>query len=100
MKVPLLDLQKQYEAIKTEIMEVTEEVFNSQRFIMGPKVEELEQQIAAYCGCRFGVGVSSGTDALLISLMGAGVRPGDMVMTTPYTFFATVGAIVRIGARP
>jgi len=100
MKVPLLDLQKQYETIKTEIREVTEEVFASQRFIMGPKVEELERQIADYCGCRFGVGVSSGTDALLISLMSAGVGFGDRVITTPYTFFATVGTIVRTGARP
>lgn len=99
-KVPLLDLQKQYETIKTEIKKVTEEIFDSQRFIMGPKVEELERQIADYCGCRFGVGVSSGTDALLISLMSAGVGPGDIVMTTPYTFFATVGAVVRTGARP
>jgi len=97
MKVPLLDLKKQYETIKTEIREATEEVFDSQRFIMGPRVEELEEQIAEYSGCRFGVGVSSGTDALLISLMSAGIGPGDMVITTPYTFFA---AIVRAGARP
>jgi dTDP-4-amino-4,6-dideoxygalactose transaminase len=100
MKVPLLDLKKQYETIKTEIREVTEEVCDSQWFIMGPRVEELEKQIAEYCNCRFGVGVSSGTDALLISLMSAGIGPGDTVMTTPYTFFATVGAIVRTGARP
>jgi dTDP-4-amino-4,6-dideoxygalactose transaminase len=100
MEVPLLDLKKQYETIKTEIREATEEVFDSQRFIMGPRVEELEKQVAEYSDCRFGVGVSSGTDALLISLMSAGIRPGDMVITTPYTFFATVGAIVRTGARP
>ncbi len=100
MKVPLLDLKKQYETIKTEIREVTEEVFDSQWFIMGPRVEELEKQIAEYSDCRFGVGVSSGTDALLISLMSAGIGPGDTVITTPYTFFATVGAIVRTGARP
>ena len=100
MKVPLLDLQEQYRAMKEEIREATEAVFESQRFILGPKVEELEAQIAAYCGARFGVGVSSGTDALLISLMAAGVGYDDLVITTPYTFFATVGTIVRTGARP
>ena len=100
MKVPLLDLKKQYEKIKDEIMEATEEVYESQRFIQGPKVEELERQIAEYCGCRYAVGVSSGTDALLISLMTAGVGMNDLVITTPYTFFATIGSIVRVGAVP
>lgn len=100
MKVPLLDLRRQFETIKDEIMEVTEEVINSQQFILGPKVEELEKRIADYCHCKYGVGVSSGTDALLISLMTEGVGEGDLVITTPYTFFATIGAIVRVGARP
>jgi len=95
-----LDLKKQFERIKDEIMLAAEEVFNSQQFILGPKVEELEERIATYCQCQYAVGVSSGTDALLISLMTAGVEWGDLVITTPYTFFATVGAITRVGARP
>jgi len=100
LKVPLLDLKIQFEKIKDEIMEATEEVYESQRFIQGPKVEELEKKIAEYCGCQYAVGVSSGTDALLISLMAAGVEAKDLVITTPYTFFATVGSIARLGAIP
>ena len=100
MKVPLLDLKKQYESIKPAIMAVTEEIYDSQQFILGPKVRELEEKIAAYCGCRYGVGVSSGTDAILVSLMAAGIRPGDLIVTTPYTFFATVGCIARAGGAP
>lgn len=100
MKVPLLDLKRQYETIRDEITEVTEEVFRSQQFILGPKVDELEKSIAKYCQCSFGVGVSSGTDALLISLMAASIGTGDIVMTSPFTFFATAGAIVRSGASP
>ncbi len=100
MKVPLLDLKKQFETIKPAVMAVTEEIYDSQQFILGPKVKELEEKLAAYCQCRFAVGVSSGTDALLVSLMSAGVGTGDLVITTPYTFFATVGCITRVGASP
>jgi len=100
MQVPLLDLKSQYQRIKHDVMKVTAEIFESQYFILGPHVIQLEQEIAAYCGVKHAVGVSSGTDALLISLMAAEIGPGDLVITTPYTFFATVGSIMRVGARP
>jgi dTDP-4-amino-4,6-dideoxygalactose transaminase len=100
LKVSLLDLKQQYSKIRNEIMPEVEAIFESQVFILGPKVEEFEKRLAEYCGARFAVGVSSGTDALLIALMVEGIRPGDIVVTTPYSFFATVGVIARLGAVP
>ena len=100
MKVPLLDLKAQYQLIKDEIKEAMEEVLDSQHFILGPTVAALEDAIASYCGCKYGVGVSSGTDALLIALMVKGIGPGEGVITVPYTFFSTAGCIYRLGARP
>lgn len=98
IRVPLLDLAPQYLAIRDEINEAIRRVVESQRFILGPEVEVLENEIAQYCGCRHAVGVSSGTDALLMSLMSLGVSRGDEVITAPYTFFATIGSIMRVGA--
>lgn len=100
MEVPLLDLKGQYADIKDEVLSVTQELYDSQMFILGPQVAALEQSIAEYSGAVHAVGVSSGTDALIIALMGAEIGAGDIVLTTPYTFFATAGAIARVGATP
>lgn len=100
MQVPLLDLKAQFATIRDEVLEQVTEVLDTQRCIGGPKVEELEKQIAAYCDCKYAVGSSSGTDAILESLMSLNIGPGDEVITTPFTFFATAGCIARTGAKP
>lgn len=93
-------MKRQYQTIKAEVMAVTEAIYESQYFILGPHVQDLEEKIAAYCGTQYALGVSSGTDALLIALMAAGIKGGDLVVTTPYSFFATAGSITRVGAKP
>lgn len=100
MDVPLLDLTGQWADIRDEVLAAVTRICDSQRFIMGPEVDGLERELAAMLDVRHAIGVSSGTDALLVALMALGVGPGDEVVTSTYSFFATAGSIVRTGATP
>jgi dTDP-4-amino-4,6-dideoxygalactose transaminase len=100
MKVPFLDLHAQYDPIIDDIREAIEQVIQTHQYIMGPQVEQLEAAIADYCGCRYAVGCSSGTDALLLALSAHDIGKGDEVITTSFTFFATASTIYRVGAKP
>lgn len=100
MKIPLVDLKVQYDSIKEEIDQAISQVIDSGQFILGPEVKALESEIAAYCNTKYAIGVASGTDALQLALLACGVKPGDEVITTPFTFIATAEAITQCGATP
>lgn len=100
MNIPLVDLKAQHETIYREIMQAVSQVFESQTFILGENVEKLEEEVAAYLGVRYGIGVASGTDALLLTLRSYGIGPGDEVMVPAYTFFATAETVALLGATP
>ena len=100
MIVPLLDLSRQYRRIRKEVLREVKKVCDSQHYILGKNVSGLEEELAGYCGAKYAVGVASGSDALILSLMAAGVGQGDRVITTPFSFFATAGSIAILGAVP
>jgi dTDP-4-amino-4,6-dideoxygalactose transaminase len=100
MKIPILDLQAQYNSIKSEVDAAVKRVIDSQHFILGPEVESFEKEVAAYCDTKYAVGVASGTDALILALRALGIGEGDEVITTPFTFFATAESISIVGAKP
>ena len=100
MQIPLLDLKAQYKTIRDEVIQRITDVCESQMFCLGPVVAEFEESMASYCHSKYAVGVSSGSDALLVSLMALGIKPGDEVITTPFSFFATAGSVARLGAKP
>src|SRR5258707_14544410 len=100
MNVPLLDLKAQYAAIREDVRDAIDRVFESQRFVLGAEGQALEKTIARYCRTEFAIGCASGSDALLLALMSCGVGAGDEVMTTPFTFFATAAAVTRLSAQP
>jgi dTDP-4-amino-4,6-dideoxygalactose transaminase len=99
-KIPFVNLKMQYIDIKGDIDEAISRVLASGQFILGPEVKEFEDIKAAYCECKFAIGVASGTDALLLSMIALGIEPGDEVITSPFTFVATANTISRLGARP
>ena len=98
--IPLLDLRRQFDPIRDEVMKEVARVIESQYFILGPDVEKFERNFAAYSGAKYAIGCASGTDALELALMALDIGPGDEVLTVPYSFFATAGAIVTVGATP
>lgn len=100
MNIPLLDLKAQFQPLRTEIMTAVQTVCDEQGFILGPRVVAFEESVAKYVGARYAISCASGSDALLLSLMAMGVGPGDEVITVPFTFFATAGAVSRLGAKP